>query len=102
LLGINYPGGQDVALGNKLTPEQASQAPEITFVSDDPEAYYTLIMVRFELLHMLVFVPRHIIKFLLSVQTDPDAPSRADPKFGQWRHWVVTNIPGKVESSSKH
>ena len=23
------------------------------------------------------------------VMTDPDAPSRADPKFGQWRHWVV-------------
>ncbi|CAM0138393.1 hypothetical protein VKS41_002943 [Umbelopsis sp. WA50703] len=76
LLGINYPGGQDVALGNKLTPEQASQAPEITFVSDDPEAYYTLIM------------------------TDPDAPSRADPKFGQWRHWVVTNISGSQFSVS--
>ena len=25
---------------------------------------------------------------------DPDAPSRSDPKFGEWRHWVVFNIPG--------
>lgn len=25
---------------------------------------------------------------------DPDAPSRADPKFGQFQHWLVTNIPG--------
>ena len=23
------------------------------------------------------------------VMTDPDAPSRQDPKMGQWRHWVV-------------
>jgi hypothetical protein len=45
LLGIKYPGGQDVALGNKITPEEASSAPEITFVAEDPNAYYTLIMV---------------------------------------------------------
>ncbi|KAH8556205.1 phosphatidylethanolamine-binding protein [Umbelopsis sp. PMI_123] len=76
LLGIKYPGGQDVALGNKITPEEASSAPEITFVAEDPNAYYTLIM------------------------TDPDAPSRADPKFGEWRHWIVTNIPGDVSASS--
>ena len=25
---------------------------------------------------------------------DPDAPSRSDPKWGEWRHWVVFNIPG--------
>ena len=25
---------------------------------------------------------------------DPDAPSRADPKFGEWHHWLITNIPG--------
>lgn len=57
LLGINYPNGQDVALGNKLTPEQASQAPEIMFVPDDSEAYYTLIMVQFEFLHMKILPP---------------------------------------------
>ena len=26
--------------------------------------------------------------------TDPDAPSRSDPKWGEWRHWLVFNIPG--------
>lgn len=25
---------------------------------------------------------------------DPDAPSRADPEFREWRHWLVVNIPG--------
>jgi hypothetical protein len=29
------------------------------------------------------------VKYTL-VMTDPDAPSREDPKFGQWRHWVVS------------
>lgn len=55
LIGIKYPGGQDVALGNKLTPEEASKAPEVTFVADDPSAYYTLIMVS--LMHSQL-VPR--------------------------------------------
>jgi hypothetical protein len=31
------------------------------------------------------------VKYTL-VMTDPDAPSREDPKFGQWRHWVVNTI----------
>lgn len=26
--------------------------------------------------------------------TDPDAPSREDPKFREWHHWLVGNIPG--------
>jgi phosphatidylethanolamine-binding protein (PEBP) family uncharacterized protein len=28
---------------------------------------------------------------------DPDAPTPDDPKFGYWRHWVVTNIPAPSE-----
>lgn len=26
--------------------------------------------------------------------TDPDAPSRKTPKYREWCHWVVGNIPG--------
>ena len=33
-------------------------------------------------------------KLYTIVMTDPDAPSRADPKYGEWRHWVVVNVPG--------
>lgn len=25
--------------------------------------------------------------------TDPDAPSRKEPKFREWHHWLVGNIP---------
>ena len=36
-----------------------------------------------------------LISFIFIIySTDPDAPSRADPKFGEWHHWLVTNIPG--------
>ncbi|PPQ83168.1 hypothetical protein CVT25_005415 [Psilocybe cyanescens] len=38
-----------------------------TFVSND-EALYTIVM------------------------TDPDAPSRVDPKFGEWRHWILSGL----------
>jgi len=31
---------------------------------------------------------------LFNVITDPDAPSRHDPKFREWHHWLVVNIPG--------
>lgn len=26
--------------------------------------------------------------------TDPDAPSRENPKFGEWQHWLVGNVSG--------
>ncbi|KAH7397319.1 phosphatidylethanolamine-binding protein [Pyrenochaeta sp. MPI-SDFR-AT-0127] len=29
---------------------------------------------------------------------DPDAPTPADPKFGYWRHWVVTKISSTASS----
>jgi hypothetical protein len=30
---------------------------------------------------------------------DPDAPSRADPEFREYRHWLVVNIKGSDLSS---
>ena len=30
----------------------------------------------------------------MCVFQDPDAPSRRDPKFREWHHWLVGNIPG--------
>jgi len=28
------------------------------------------------------------------VMFDPDAPSRQDPKYGPWLHWLSVNVPG--------
>ena len=40
-------------------------------------------------------VPLHCSLHCLWLFTlDPDAPSRADPKYREWHHWLVGNIPG--------
>uniref|UniRef100_A0A1I8Q980 Phosphatidylethanolamine-binding protein n=1 Tax=Stomoxys calcitrans TaxID=35570 RepID=A0A1I8Q980_STOCA len=68
-LKISYENGLNVDKGNELTPTQVQKQPTIEWEASD-DAYYTLIM------------------------TDPDAPSRVEPKFREFRHWLVVNIPG--------
>ncbi|KAF9160838.1 Phosphatidylethanolamine-binding protein 4 [Actinomortierella ambigua] len=67
MLMVSY-GGQDVVLGNTLAVADTQREPNVSFLPDNPADKYTLMLV------------------------DPDAPSRRDPKFRQWRHWVKTNI----------
>uniref|UniRef100_A0A336MQQ6 CSON005508 protein n=2 Tax=Culicoides sonorensis TaxID=179676 RepID=A0A336MQQ6_CULSO len=70
---ITYPNGVSVNLGNVMTPTEVKDEPTVQYNADQ-SGYYTLIM------------------------TDPDAPSRKNPKFREWHHWLVGNIPGnKVE-----
>ncbi|GAB6024935.1 hypothetical protein CHUAL_010037 [Chamberlinius hualienensis] len=65
---VKYPSGVQ-AKGEELTPTQVKDQPTVQYEAD-PGKWYTFVM------------------------TDPDAPSRADPKFGEWLHWLVVNIPG--------
>lgn len=44
--------------------------PVVEWEEADPSEFYTLLM------------------------TDPDAPSREEPKLREWHHWIVGNIPG--------
>lgn len=46
LLQVTYPNDREVTLGNTLTTDETSQAPEIFFVPPEPEASYTLVMVK--------------------------------------------------------
>lgn len=66
---IVYLGDKSVNLGNELTPADVKEAPSVNWEADS-SAYYTLAMV------------------------DPDAPSRAQPKFREVNHWLVVNIQG--------
>ncbi|KAJ6637828.1 Phosphatidylethanolamine-binding protein like F40A3.3 [Pseudolycoriella hygida] len=68
-LKVTY-GENEVKFGNELTPTQVKDIPSVEW-NADPTLFYTLIM------------------------TDPDAPSRQNPEFGEWIHWIVVNIPGK-------
>ena len=38
---------------------------------------------------------------MVCVSADPDAPSRAQPKFREWHHWGVVNIPGSDVSKGQ-
>ncbi|XP_005176905.1 protein D2-like [Musca domestica] len=69
LLKIAYQGNLQVDKGNELTPSQVKEPPTLEWPNEDA-TYYTLIM------------------------TDPDAPSRKNPTFREYQHWLVANIPG--------
>lgn len=69
LLEVSY-GHHKVDLGNILTPTQVKDMPTHIHWPTEPGALYTLIM------------------------TDPDAPSRKDPIYREWHHWLVVNIEG--------
>ncbi|KAK9843950.1 hypothetical protein WJX81_000276 [Elliptochloris bilobata] len=60
--------GKQVTDGQHLRPSEAAEEPEIAMKGS--EATFTLLMV------------------------DPDAPSPHDPKYRNWLHWMVVNIPG--------
>ncbi|CAG2177760.1 unnamed protein product, partial [Oppiella nova] len=66
---VKYSSGLEVKFGNELTPTQVKTKPVVDWPADN-SSHYTLVM------------------------TDPDAPSREDPMFGQYKHWLVINIPG--------
>lgn len=61
--------GCTVEMGNELKPRQVKDAPKVVW-NGDAAAFYTLCM------------------------TDPDAPSRKEPTYREWHHWLVGNIPG--------
>jgi len=69
LAKVVFASGVEANLGNVLTPTQVQNPPKVIWESEAGQLY-TLI------------------------KTDPDAPSRKDPKFREWHHWLVVNIPG--------
>ncbi|XP_067631171.1 protein D2-like [Eurosta solidaginis] len=69
LLKVAYANGLEVIPAAELTPSQVKTEPSMAWEAE-PNAYYTLVM------------------------TDPDAPSRIEPKFREFKHWLVTNILG--------
>ncbi|KAL1928959.1 hypothetical protein VTP01DRAFT_2018 [Rhizomucor pusillus] len=79
LIDVEYPSGRKVEMGNRLTPQEASEKPKVSFLlPEDDAAAYTLIMM------------------------DPDAPSTTDRQFGPWRHWVCVNIKGADQRGVDH
>ena len=57
------------SMGKELTPTQVFAQPTLKWESEK-DALYTVVL------------------------TDPDAPSRKDPKYREWVHWLVLNVSG--------
>lgn len=75
-LQVKYAGVEIDELGKVLTPTQVKNRPtSITWDGLDAGKLYTLVL------------------------TDPDAPSRKDPKYREWHHFLVVNMKGNDISS---
>lgn len=70
VLQVKYQD-HNVGGGNELTPTQVKSPPKVSWNGEQGQ-FYTLCM------------------------TDPDAPSRSNPKQREWHHWLVVNIPGEA------
>lgn len=67
-LRVTY-GKEQANKGNELTPTAVQNKPNVEWAAEEG-SFYTLLM------------------------TDPDAPSRTNPKMREWHHWLIGNIPG--------
>ncbi|XP_038619161.1 phosphatidylethanolamine-binding protein 1 [Tachyglossus aculeatus] len=77
-LRVQYSTAEVTQLGQVLTPTQVQQRPvSIAWEGCDPQKLYTLVL------------------------TDPDAPSRQDPKFREWHHFLVVNMKGSDIGSGR-
>ncbi|KAJ8027426.1 Phosphatidylethanolamine-binding protein-like F40A3.3 [Holothuria leucospilota] len=73
---VTWPSGVKAELGNVVTPTQMQDIPQVSWDTESG-ALYTVIM------------------------TDPDAPSRSKPKYREWHHWLVHDVPGLDLSKGK-
>ncbi|XP_043482232.1 protein D2-like isoform X1 [Leptopilina heterotoma] len=76
VLDVTYANNLKVEIGKVLTPTQVKDPPSVKWDAESG-AFYTLCM------------------------TDPDAPSRKEPKFREWHHWLVGNISGNNIASGE-
>ncbi|KAG7090452.1 hypothetical protein E1B28_009568 [Marasmius oreades] len=90
LFSIIYLSGKEAILSTELAREDTLDEPQINFTpmvmsdeaagdstSSEGETMYTLVM------------------------TDPDAPSRAEPKYRQFRHWVITGLKSPAKTPTE-
>ncbi|XP_075223946.1 protein D3-like [Lycorma delicatula] len=79
-LFVKYPNANSL-LGNELSPTETADEPDCMWSikeEKEDESWFTISM------------------------TDPDAPSRESPKFREWQHWLVVNIPGMKIHEGEH
>lgn len=96
-LTITYPGGLSVKDGMKVSPNKVSACPTVMFNKHtSADRFYTLVMTGTRHYMRILYCVHICITYIWAyLYADPDAPSRSDPQFREFIHWVVVNIPGK-------
>ncbi|KAM0228502.1 hypothetical protein ACHAPO_010703 [Fusarium lateritium] len=88
-LGLSASWKRDSAdLGNTLKPKHLKKAPKVHLDRIDSDDSLEAILKK----HATYVV----------VLTDPDAPSRDDPKWSEFCHWIATGTSISSSTTSKH
>ena len=74
VLHVDWPDHQHASLGNILDPEKLQEQPDIRLYSTSHHA-------------------ADADKTYVVTITDPDAPSRDDPKWSEFCHFIATGLP---------
>ncbi|KAI0260773.1 PEBP-like protein [Gloeopeniophorella convolvens] len=90
LFSVQYPNKTEALLGNELVVEDTV---------DEPSIVITPLSLPQEQATSQAGDASGDISYTL-VMLDPDAPSHADPIYGQFRHWVVTGLKTPLEGLS--
>ncbi|POS78382.1 lipid binding protein [Diaporthe helianthi] len=88
LVGVNWPSSKHAELGNTIKPKKLQDEPTITLTRPVSETDSCS--------------PIANVTYTVTL-TDPDAPSRDDPKWSEMCHWITTGLAvshdDKVEDS---
>ncbi|KAL7741814.1 hypothetical protein ACLKA6_012040 [Drosophila palustris] len=69
LLKMRFEHDLEIVEGKVYMPKELKLQPKLEW-NADPQTYYTIVMLS------------------------PDAPSRENPLYRSWLHWLVVNVPG--------
>lgn len=81
-INVSWPTKKIAELGNTIKPKKLQDEPQITLI---------------DITHDLSLDLTYTI-----VMTDPDAPSRDNPKWSEMCHWISTNVSLKSTSQAEH
>lgn len=90
LFSIVWPNGKEAVLGNELTREDTLDEPSINFAPMNVPPEQADSSGEAGSVRDLTYT---VVMF------DPDAPSKADPKFKCFRHWVITGLKAPPQTS---
>jgi len=108
LINATWGKHASAALGNTLDPEKLKHQPTITLLEpgddegDDDEDMSDMFNHKKHDKHGKHPAPKPTIPLnnLVIALTDPDAPSRDDPKWSEMAHWLAIGVPMKLNTTS--